>query len=147
MQMRALLTYALVLPLSFLASRLGAIIVGAPISFCLIRASIWLRSTIVGILAGVGGVIAAVAVGWCIFSWIMGPGSFALAPFIASVFLLIIFIPKDFRESHGQSLLRAEFRAWGKRWLGAQVGNPWSTVIGDACGLILAAVWFFWIYR
>jgi hypothetical protein len=48
--MRTLLTYVLVTPLSFVASRLAGLVVGVPISFALIWASIQLRSTIAGFL-------------------------------------------------------------------------------------------------
>jgi hypothetical protein len=141
--MKILLAYVLVLPLSFMASRLGAIVVGGPIAFALIRASVWLRSTIGGFIACVGGVIAAVAVGWCIFRWIIGRGSFTFAPFMASVFLLCTVIPKNFRVAKSQAQTQAEFRASRQVWLAEEMGNPWSTVAGDICGLILATAWFF----
>jgi hypothetical protein len=141
--MKILLAYVLVLPLSFIASRLGAVVVGVPIAFALIRASVWLRSTIGGFIACVGGVIAAVAVGWYIFGWIIGRGSFTFAPFMASVFPLCIVIPKYYRVARSQARLQAEFRASGQVWLAKELGNPWSTVAGDICGLILATAWFF----
>jgi hypothetical protein len=142
-EMKILLAYVLVLPLSFLASRLGAVVVGAPIAFALIRASIWLRSTVGGFIACVGGVAAAVAAGWYIFGWIVGPGSFTLAPFIASVFLPGISIPRSYRIAKLQVRTQEEFRESGQMWLAGQLGNPWSTVAGDICGLILATAWFF----
>jgi hypothetical protein len=106
--MRTLLAYAMVLPLSFLASRLGAVVAGGPLAFALIRASVRLRSTIAGFIGCVGGVIAAVGFGWCVFRWVVGPGSFTLAPFLASVLILIISIPKDFRHSHDCAQTQAD---------------------------------------
>lgn len=141
--MKILLAYVLVLPLSFLASRLGAIVVGGPIAFALIRASVWLRSTISGIIGCVGGIAAAVAVGWCIFGWIIGRGSFTFAPFMASVFLVCILIPKNYRVAKSRARTQAEFRSSGQVWLAEEMGNPWSTVAGDICGVILATAWFF----
>jgi hypothetical protein len=141
--MKILLAYVLVLPLSFIASRLGAIVVGGPIAFALIRASVWLRSTIADIIGCVGGVVAAVAVGWCIFGWIIGRGSFTFAPFMASVFLLCISVPMDYRVAKSQARTQAEFRAAGQGWLAEELGNPWGPVAGDICGLILATAWFF----
>ena len=144
--MKMIITYVLVLPLSFLASRLGAIIAGGPIAFALIKASVWLRSTIAGFVGCVGRVAAAVAVGWCVFSWVVGPGSFKLAPFLASVLLSTILIPKHLLQAQNCAQTRADFQASGEQWeqrLADEIGNPWSTVVGDVCGLILAAVWFF----
>jgi len=140
--MKMIIAYVLVLPLSFLASRLGAIIAGGPIAFALIKTSVWFRSTIAGFVGCVGGVAAAVSVGWCVFSLVVGPGTFTLLPFLASVLLLTFAIPKDFRQSQNRSQTQADFQASGKEWLANEIGNPWSTVAGDVCGLILAVVWF-----
>lgn len=141
--MRTLLAYAIVLPLSFLASRMAAIVIGAPMSFALIRASVWLRSTIVGFISCVGGVAAAVVFGWCVFNWVVGPGSFTIVPLLASVLILTVSISKDFRHSRECAKTQADFQSDGKQWMSDQIGNPWSTVVGDVCGLILAAAWFF----
>lgn len=141
--MRTLLAYVMVLPLSFLVSRLGAIVAGAPISFALIWASVRLRSTAAGFIGSIGGVAAAVACGWCVFRWVVGPGSFTLAPFLASVLILTISILKDFRHSKGCSKTQTDLQTSGNQWLADQIGNPWITVAGDVCGLILASAWFF----
>lgn len=141
--MRTLLAYVVVLPLSFLVSRLGAIVAGGPIALAFIRTSVRLRSTIAGFIGCVGGVAAAVAFGWCVFNWVVGPGSFTLAPFLASVLLLTVSIPKGFRHSQDCAQTRADFQTTGNRWLADEIGNPWSTVAGDVCGLILAVAWFF----
>jgi hypothetical protein len=121
-------------------------VAGGPLAFALIRTSVWLRSTIVGFVGGVGGVAAAVAFGWCVFSWVVGPGSFGIAPFLACVLLLTISIPKEFRQARNRAQTRANFQASGEQWeqfLSDEIGNPWSTVVGEVCGLILAAAWFF----
>jgi len=141
--MKTIIAYVLVLPLSFLASRLGAIVATMPISFALVRTSVWLRSTIGGFAGCVVGVAAAVAFGWCVFSWVVGPGSFTLLPFLASVLLLTISIVKDFRQAKERAQMQADFKASGKQSLADEIGNPWSTVVGDVCGLILAVAWFF----
>lgn len=141
--MKTIIAYVLVLPLSFLASRLGAIVVTIPISFALIWTSVWFRSTIGGFVGCLVGVATAVAFGWCVFSWIVGPGSFTLLPFLSSVFLLTISIGKDFRQAKEHAQVQANFKASGKQFLAYEIGNPWSTVVGDVCGLILAVVWFF----
>jgi hypothetical protein len=141
--MKTIIAYVLVLPLSFLASRLGAIVATMPIAFALVRTSVWLRSTIGGFIGCVVGVAAAVAFGWCVFSWVVGPGSFTLLPFLVSVLLLTISIPKNFRQTKERAQMRADFQTSGKQLLADEIGNPWSTVVGDVCGLILAVVWFF----
>ncbi len=141
--MKMIIAYVLVLPLSFLASRLGAIVATMPISFALVRTSVWLRSTIGGFVGCVVGVAAAVALGWCVFSWVVGPRSFTLLPFLASVLLLTISIVKDFRQAKERAQMQADFKVSGKQSLADEIGNPWSTVVGDVCGLILAVVWFF----
>lgn len=141
--MKTIIAYILVVPLSFLASRVGAIATGGPIAFILSRTSVWLRSTIAGFIGCVGGVIVAVAFGWYVFGWVVGPGSFTFVPFLASVLLVTISIPKDFRQAKNRAQMRANFQASGKQLLVNEIGNPWSTVVGDVCGLILVAAWFF----
>lgn len=141
--MKIIIAYILVVPFSFLASRLGAIVVGGPIAFALIKASIWLRSTIVGFMGCVGGVVAAVAFGWCVFNWVVGIGSFTLLPFLASLLLLTISIPRNFQQVKERAQMRTDFQASGKQFFANEIGNPWSTVAGDVCGLILAVAWFF----
>lgn len=141
--MRTLLAYTMVLPLSFLASRLGTIVVGGPIAFALNWASVWLRSTIAGFVGCVGGVASAVAFGWCVFRWVVGPGSFTLAPFLASVLVLTVASINDFPSSKSRAQMQAEFQTSGQQWLADEIGNPWSTVAGEACGLMLASAWFF----
>lgn len=141
--MKTIIAYVLVLPLSFLASRLGALVATMPIAFALVRSSVWLRSTIGGFVGCVVGVAAAVAFGWCVLSWVVGSGSFTLLPFLASVLLLTISVLKDFRQAKERVQMRADFQASGKQLLADEIGNPWSTVVGDVCGLILVAAWFF----
>lgn len=141
--MKTIIAYVLVLPLSYLAFRLGTFVATTPIAFALIKASVWVRSTIAGVVAGIGGVVAAVAFGWCVFNWVVGPGSFTLFPFFASMLILTISIHKDVQLAQKQAQIRAEFQTSGKEWLSNQVGNFWSVVVGDVCGLILAAAWFF----
>jgi len=139
---RTLLAYVLVLPFSFFASGLAAIVVAAAIAFAFIRTSVWLRSTIAGFVGCVGGGTAAVATGWYIFAWIVGPGSFTLGPFIASVSLRAILIPRYFRQAKDQARTRAELQASELRWWANEIGNPWSTVVGDVVGISLATAWF-----
>jgi hypothetical protein len=73
----------------------------------------------------------------------VGPGTFTLFPFFASVLILTITIQKDVQLAQKQAQTREEFQTSGKGWLSNQVGNFWSVVVGDVCGLILAAAWFF----
>ncbi len=141
--MRTLLAYILVIPLSFLASRLAGLVVGVPIYFALIWASVQLRSTIGGFIVGVVYSISAVAFGWFVFSWVVGKGSFTILPFFASVLILIIIIPQNFRKTQADSQLKAEFEEKGSSWLAENMGNPWSLFIGEISGFILAVSWFF----
>ena len=141
--MRTLLAYILVIPLSFLASRLAGLVVGVPISFALIWASVQLRSTIAGFITGVVYSIAAVAFGWFVFSWVVGNGSFTILPFLASILILIIIIPRNLREAQTDTQLKAEFDEKGSSWIVKEMGNVWSLFIGEISGLILAAAWFF----
>lgn len=141
--MKIIIAYILVVPFSFLASRLGAIVMGGPIAFALIKASVWLRTTIAGFVGCVGGVVAAVALGWCIFNWVVGIGSFTLLPFFASLLLLTISIPRNFQQAKERAQMRTDFQASGKQFFADEIGNPWSTVAGDVFGLIVVSVWYF----
>lgn len=140
--MKTIIAYVLVLPLSYLAFRLGTFVAAAPIVFALIKASVWVRSTIAGVIAGIGGVIAAVAFGWCVFYWVVGPDTFTLFPFLAAVLILTISIKKDVQLAQQQAQTRSDFNASDKQFLANEIGNPWSPVIGNVCGLVLAVLWF-----
>ena len=140
--MRILLAYVLVIPLSFVVSRLGGIVVCAPIAFALIRTSVQFRSTIAGFVSGVGSSFAAAAFGWCVFNWVVGAGSFTVLPFLSSVLLLIIVIPRNLRKAQTDTQLKVEFEEKGSSLLSKELGNAWSLFVGEICGLILAA-WFF----
>ena len=115
----------------------------APIAFALIKASVWFRSTIAGVIGGIGGVVASVAFGWCVFSWVVGAGTFTLFPFLASVLILTISIKKDVQLAQRQAQTRADFNASDKQFLADEIGNPWSPVVGNVCGLIIVVLWFF----
>ena len=141
--MRTLLVYVLVIPLSFVASRLAGLVVGVPISFALIWASVQLRSTIAGFFTGIVYFIAAVAFGWFVFSWVVGKGSFTILPFLSSVLILIIIIPRNLRKAQTDTQLKEEFEEKGSSWLAKEMGNVWSLFVGEIFGIILAAVWFF----
>jgi hypothetical protein len=141
--MRTLLAYVLVIPLSFVASRLAGLVIGVPISFALIWVSVQLRSTIAGFFIGVVYSIAAVAFGWFVFSWVVGKGSFTILPFLSSVLILIIIIPRNLRKAQTDTQLKEEFEGKGSSWLAKEMGNVWSLFVGEISGLILAAVWFF----
>jgi len=140
--MKTIIAYVFVLPLSYLAFRLGTFVATAPIAFALIKASVWVRSTIAGVVGGIGGVVAAVAFGWCVFSWVVGPGTFTLFPLLASVLILTISIKKDIQFAQQQTQTQAEFKASDKQFLADEIGNPWSPVAGNVCGLILIILWF-----
>jgi len=140
-----LLAYIMVIPLSFVASRLAGLVVGAPISFALIWASVQLRSTVAGFICGVGSSIAPVAFGWLVFSWIIGKGSFTILPFLSSVLILIIVIPSNLRKTQSDSKLKEELEKKGSSFLAKEMGSVWSLFIGEITGLILAAIWFFFV--
>jgi len=139
--MWTLLAYVLVILLSPVASRLAGFVVGVPISFALIRASVQLRSTIAGFAYGICS-IAAVAFGWFVFTWIVGKGSFTILPFLSSVLILISTIPKNLREAQADTQLKTELNEKGSLWLAKEMGNAWSLFVGEISGLVLASVWF-----
>jgi hypothetical protein len=56
---------------------------------------------------------------------------------------LTIAIVNDFRQSKQRAQMQADFKASGQQFLANEIGNPWNTVVGDVCGLILAVAWFF----
>jgi len=140
--MRTLLAYVLVIPLSFVASRLAGLIVGVPISFALVWASVQLRSTIAGFFTGVVYSIAAAAFGWFVFSLVVGKGTFTILPFLSSVLILIIIIPRNLRKAQTDAQLKEEFEEKGSL-LAKEMGNVWSIFVGEISGLIIAAVWLF----
>lgn len=141
--MRTLLSYVLVIPLSFVAFRLAGLVIGVPISFALIWASVKLRSTVAGFITGVVYSAAAVAFGWFVFSWVVGKGSFTILPFLSSVLILILIIPKNLRKAKTDTQLKEEFEEKDSSWLAKEMGNVWSLFVGEISGLILTAVWFF----
>jgi len=72
----------------------------------------------------------------------VGKGSFTILPFLASVLILIIIIPRNLREAQTDTQLKAEFKEKGSS-LAKEMGNVLSLFIGEISGLILAAAWLF----
>lgn len=137
--MRTFLAYILVIPLSFIASRLGGLVAGFPIAILFSSASVELRSTIGGFIGGVFYSITAAAFGWFVFNWLVGKGSFTLFPFLASVLILIVTIPGNYNKAKADSQLKEKLENKG---IAEEMGNAWSLFAGEICGLILAGLLF-----
>jgi len=116
-----------------------------PISFALIWTSVQIRSIVSSFICGVVYYIAPVALGWFLFSLIVGKESFTFMPFILSILRLIITIPKNFRQSQAEAKAKENFKNNEMALLAQQLPSAWSLFIGEIIGLILVTVWFFFI--
>jgi hypothetical protein len=141
-----LLVVILVVPVyhtsSFLIGFLVALLVAwAPVSF---------RIRVASYVSGVLGVAVAVAYGQGIFHWLVGPDSFTLGPFSASIAPLVAVLLKDhifatqmieaqlaLRESAGTERAAAIDKEMGS--VGAMASMP----VGLFLGLVTATVRFF----
>jgi len=143
--MRTVIAYILVICLSSFVSRWSGLIVSMPISFALIWTSVQIRSIVSSFICGVVYYIAPVALGWFLFSLIVGKESFTFMPFILSILRLIITIPKNFRQSQAEAKAKENFKNNEMALLAQQLPSAWSLFIGEIIGLILVTVWFFFI--
>ena len=105
----------------------GVLLGGFPVALLLAWAPISLRTKVAGVCSGIAGVTFAVACGYGIFRFVIGPGSFTIGAFLASTLPLLLPIRNDLLQS--------------RRTITA--GDQFS-VVGQMVGLALAAVWFFW---
>jgi len=163
--MRTIIAYVLVVPLVQFCLTAGVWLGGFPVAFLLAWAPISLRTTVAGVCGGIAGVTFAVAFGYGIFRFVIGPGSFTIGAFLASTLPLLLAIRNDLLQSwrvkaaHDQMLgTTAESRGrhlrtdeekrdfeHAMRGFARETGTAHgSGVVGEIVGLALAAVWFFW---
>lgn len=148
--MRLIVAYLLVIPLVPFCLTLGALVPGFLVALSLTRAPKSLRISIAGIVAGVSGVALAVVWGYGVFYFLAGPGSFTVAPFLASTVPLLPPICKHLFWARRVAVARqAVVELAEKRGadIAAKMANQTQTahgtgVLGEILGLVLAGVWF-----
>lgn len=150
--MPTVVAYILVVPLVQFCLTGGVLLVGFPFAVLFAWAPISLRTKVAGVIGGVAGVALAVAFGYGVFRFVVGPDSFTVGPFLASTVPLLLPVRNDLlqswrvkaarqqvlesvRESHGNDAVNA---------LAVETETAHgSGVIGEIAGLVLATAWFF----
>jgi hypothetical protein len=150
--MTTAIAYILVVPLVQFCLTAGVSLVGFPIALLLAWTSISLRTKICGFVGGVAGIALAVSFGYGVFRLLVGPDSYTLGVFVASIVPLLVPIRNDcvqsqrvkaarqqlldtIRESRGEDVARA--------LAGETETSHGSAVVGEIAGLVLAIAWFF----
>jgi hypothetical protein len=147
---RTILAYALVIPLLQFCLTIGVGIVGLTMAFLLAWVPTSLRTKIAGLLGGAAGIVVAVAYGYAIFRFLLGPGSFTLGPFLASTVPLFLPIRNDYLRARQVAAARGQLLDTVARSDADTVKEMaretetahGSTVAGEIVGLLLAAGWF-----
>src|SRR3989449_10417632 len=94
--MRTILAYVLVAPLVQFCLTIGVGLAGLAVALLPAWTPISLRTKIAGACGGIVGVALAVTYGYGVFRFVVGPGSFTLGPFLASIVPLLLPIRNDF---------------------------------------------------
>jgi hypothetical protein len=128
------------------------VVAGSAVSGLLLRwASISVRAHASGVVAGVAGVVVAVAFGFGTFLWLFGPSAFTLLPFLACTLPLFIPMRNDLRKARALQQATAPLQELATKASDpepfelalAQPGWMRSCVLGQVVGLMIAAAWFF----
>jgi hypothetical protein len=144
-EVKTIIAYLLVVPISFLVSRLAAAVASVTI-FSLLR-RVYAKKMMFWVLIcsyikGIVNFVAAVTIGWCVFNWIVGARSFTIFPFILSLFIPVLRIPKHWHVPQEDTQIKTPWLAASKAVLLAQNLQP-IVGVGEIFGLILTVVWFF----
>ncbi len=148
--MLTILAYVLVIWLVQFCLNTSVPVVGFPIALALAWTSVGVRTKIAATSAGIAGVALAVAFGYGVFRYLVGPGSFTLGPFLASTLPLLIPLWNDWLHSREVATAREEllrhFSDRGAEVVDSLVDNTktghGSMVVGEILGLFLASIWF-----
>src|SRR3989442_14060141 len=106
--MRTILAYVLVVPLVQFCLTIGVGLVGLVVALLFAWTPISLRTKIAGVCGGVAGVALALVYGYSVFRLTVGPGSFTLGPFLASIVPLLLPIRNDFLHARQVAAARGE---------------------------------------
>lgn len=149
--MRTIIAYVLVVPTVQFCLVLGVWIPGFLIALLLAWAPISVRTSIAGVCGGVAGVALAVLWGYGVFHFIVGPGSFTLAPFLASTLPLLGPICRNWIQARQFAAARMDvLKLAAERGpeVAAQMAHETQTahgsvVAGMIVGLLGAVAWEF----
>ena len=150
--MSTVIAYVLVVPLVQFCLTGGVFLVGFPVSLLLAWAPISLRTKVAGVIGGIAGVAFAVAFGYGIFRFVVGPDSFTVGAFLASTVPLLLPIRNDFLQSRRVKAARQRLLETIRESRSDDAVNDLaletetahgSGVVGEIAGLALATVWFF----
>ena len=147
--MKYVLAYGLAIVLARFWYTLGTFLVTVFVSGCLAWAPERLRGVVAGLLSGLGGVAAAVVVGYLTFRLIAGWSIYGQLPLLAATVPLIIPIRKEFTQARvlADDLAKArDFPAIQNRFVAGAVGVKFR-VIGAILGLVVTFFWFFLVYE
>jgi len=97
--MFTVIAYILVVPLVQFCLTAGVLLGGFPVAILLAWSPISLRTKVAGVIGGVTGVVFAVAFGYGIFRFVVGPESFTFGAYLASTVPLFLPIRNDFLHS------------------------------------------------
>jgi len=151
-RMSIIIAYVLVIPLVQFCLTAGTFLAGFPVALLLAWAPTSLRTKIAGVVGGIAGVALAVAFGYGVFHFVVGPESFTVGAFIASTLPLILPIRNDYRQSRQVEIARQQLLENLQESRSPEVVNMMteethtahsSNVVGQIAGLILATLWYF----
>lgn len=145
--MRMIIAYLLVISLVQFCLTVGSLVGGFFVALLLPWTSASLRTIIANVCGSIAGVVCAVAFGYGIFRFVVGPDSFTLGVFLASILPLFIPIRNDFlhakrSQTAFDQIVLPPMTELGNDMARGMRGGPWSAAIGEVVGLVLAAAWY-----
>jgi hypothetical protein len=147
---KLIIAYGLVIVLANVWHFIGTLPVSFVVAGCLAKASQRVRGVVAGVLSGLGGVAASVAVGYFVFRLMFGSNAFSLFPLLAATVPLLISIRKDFAKSrllfadiaNSRHVFRNPAVEDRLPFVNMAVGVRFRAV-GTILGVALAVVWLF----
>jgi hypothetical protein len=88
------------------------------------------------------GSVIAVALAHWVFTWLTGPGSFGIAPFLAATVPLAIPIYNDYRKGLQMKAIQTELPSRVAAFASPQTSAMRSMVLGEVSGVVVAAILF-----
>ena len=100
------------------------------------------RAPLLGFIGGVAGTVLAVLVARLIFSWLAGPDSFGLGPFLAATIPLSIPIMNDYKKYKQLRQIQSEMSGEVAEYAAPTTAGMGAMPMGAVIGIVLSAALF-----
>lgn len=136
--MKVAVAYAIVLVLPYVVGMFPAFVVALALSWVPDRAGVPLRTFLGGCVA----MVVAVGVGFLVFKWIAGAGSFGVLPYLVTILLATYFVVKDCAQYQGMKQMADDASDRVKKVLTPEIQGAGTHILGRIIGILVAGYLF-----